>query len=304
MGLWYNGYRNKGKHKESGFMAANREHKDRLFKFIFGNPHYKEWTLSLYNAINGTNYTNVTDIRLTTVDNVVYMGMKNDVSFLISDTMNFYEQQSSYNPNMPMRFLIYIGMVYSKYIETTKGYQRFSSTLQKAPTPKCVCFFNGTADKEDRTVLKLTDAFDGDSDVEVKVLMININYGHNIDLLKACRPLNEYAWLIDKIRENQKAMDNLEDAIDAALNEMDDNALIKPLLVENKAEVRIMFLTEYDEERTMAEKISEGERNHAISSAIRMIKLGKNNLEEIADVMELPLDEVVALSKQIKAVPV
>ena len=73
-------------------MTANREHKDRLFKFIFGNPRYKEWTLSLYNAINGTNYTNAADIRLTTVEDVVYMGMKNDVSFLMGDTMSFYEQ--------------------------------------------------------------------------------------------------------------------------------------------------------------------------------------------------------------------
>ncbi len=167
-------------------MTANREHKDRLFKFIFGNPRYKEWTLSLYNAINGTNYTNAADIRLTTVEDVVYMGMKNDVSFLMGDTMSFYEQQSTYNPNMPMRYLVYIGMVYSKYIETTKDYQRYSSALQKAPTPKCVCFYNGTADKEVKKVLKLSDAFDGESDVEVKVLMININYGHNIDLLKAC----------------------------------------------------------------------------------------------------------------------
>ena len=126
-------------------MAINREHKDRLFKFIFGNPQNLEWTLSLYNAINETHYTNAKDIKLTTIENVVYMGMKNDVSFLIGDTMSFYEQQSSYNPNMPMRYLIYIGMVYSKYIENTEEYNIYSNTLQKAPTPKCICFYNGTA---------------------------------------------------------------------------------------------------------------------------------------------------------------
>ena len=284
-------------------MTANREHKDRLFKFIFGNPRYKEWTLSLYNAINGTNYTNAADIRLTTVEDVVYMGMKNDVSFLMGDTMSFYEQQSTYNPNMPMRYLVYIGMVYSKQIETTKDYQRYSSALQKAPTPKCVCFYNGTAAKEVKKVLKLSDAFDGESDVEVKVLMININYGHNIDLLKACRPLNEYAWFVDKVRYYQKELDNLEDAVDAALDEMDDNSLLKPFLVENKAEVKRMCITEYDEERTMAEKISEGEHKRAVTVALTMLKNGES-VEKTNLYSGLPIEEVIALSKQVKTVPV
>ena len=88
---------------------ANREYRDRLFKFIFGNPENRDWTLSLYNAINGSDYTDATQIRYTTVEDAVYMNMKNDVSFLVADTMSFYEQQSTFNPNMPMRFLIYAG---------------------------------------------------------------------------------------------------------------------------------------------------------------------------------------------------
>ena len=72
--------------------GMNRQYKDRLFKFIFGNPENKEWTLSLYNAINGSSYTNPDDIKLTTIEDAVYMNMKNDVSFLITDKMNFYEQ--------------------------------------------------------------------------------------------------------------------------------------------------------------------------------------------------------------------
>ncbi|MBP5426844.1 MAG: hypothetical protein J6Y29_02990, partial [Clostridiales bacterium] len=56
----------------------NRKYKDRLFKYIFGNPEKKEWTLSLFNAISGLDYTNAEDIKLTTIDNFIYMGMKND----------------------------------------------------------------------------------------------------------------------------------------------------------------------------------------------------------------------------------
>ena len=134
---------------DSLYINVNREHKDRLFKFIFGNPENKAWTLSLYNAINGSSYDNPDDIKFTTIEDVVYMKMKNDVSFLVSGEMNFYEQQSTFNPNMPMRFFIYAGMVYAKYVENSRNYHRYSSELQKAPTPKCICFYNGSANKEE-----------------------------------------------------------------------------------------------------------------------------------------------------------
>ena len=113
---------------------VNREYKDRLFKFIFGNPERKEWTLNLYSAINGSNYTDKNDIEINTIDNVVYMKMKNDVSFLVDDALNLYEQQSSYNPNIPMRFLIYAGMLYDKYVRQRKIYL-YSSNLKPMPTP-------------------------------------------------------------------------------------------------------------------------------------------------------------------------
>ena len=98
--------------------GVNYHSKDRLFRFIFGNPENKAWTLSLYNAVNGSSYTDPETILITTIENILYMGMKNDLSFLISEIMNFYEQQSTYNPNIPIRFLMSAGMIYSKYIET------------------------------------------------------------------------------------------------------------------------------------------------------------------------------------------
>ncbi len=241
-------------------IGANREYRDRLFKFIFGNPQNKEWTLSLYNAVNGSHYTDASAIKLNTIENAVYMSMKNDVSFLIDNTMNFYEQQSTFNPNMPMRFLIYAGMIYSKYVEESKYYHRYSSAQQKAPTPKCVCFYNGTADKEDKITLSLSDSFDEGSDIEVKVTMININFGHNKALLDACKPLKEYAWFVDKVRSDQQTMETLEEAVDAALEELPDDSLIKPFLVANKAEVKRMCITEYDEARTFAEQREEGRK--------------------------------------------
>jgi predicted transposase/invertase (TIGR01784 family) len=241
--------------------TTNREYRDRLFKFIFGNPNNKAWTLSLYNAINGSSYTDPDDIQLTTLEDAVYMGMKNDVSFLVADTMSFYEQQSTFNPNMPMRFLIYAGMVYSRFVKESKEYNRYSPSQQFAPTPKCVCLYNGTAEKEDRIVLKLSDSFkSGTSDIEVTVTMINVNYGHNNKLMADCELLKEYAWFVDGVREHQNKGETLENAVDLALDEMPESFNIKPFLIANKAEVKFMCITEYDEEELIRANVEEGIR--------------------------------------------
>ena len=125
-------------------MAIEREYKDRLFKFIFGNEKHKEFTLSLYNAINRTSYTSTDDIEITTIENAVYMGMHNDLSFIVADSMNLYEQQSTYNPNMPLRMLIYAGQLYDKFLET-KGLKDnvYNSSMLQIPYPKLIVFYNG-----------------------------------------------------------------------------------------------------------------------------------------------------------------
>ncbi len=250
-------------------MATNRKHKDRLFKLIFGSDARKGWTLSLYNAVNGTSYENEDDILLTTIEDVVYMGMKNDVSFIVGEMMNMYEQNSTVCPNMPMRFLIYAGMLYAKYVQDMRNkINLYSSRQQKIPVPKFVCFYNGKTEEPDRKILELKNAFEGeaDADISVKVTMLNINSGRNKELMEACQTLREYAWLIQEIRDNQAEMSSIEDAVDKALDSMPEDFQIKPLLDANRAEVRQMCITEYDEARTMemfreegkAEGIAEG----------------------------------------------
>ncbi len=104
------------------------DYKDRLFKFIFGNPENKKWTLSLYNAVNGTDYDDPEMISFNTIGTAVYMRMRNDVSFIISFEMNLWEHQSTFNPNMPMRFLIYAGNLYDKFAATSV-YYKYSGRL-------------------------------------------------------------------------------------------------------------------------------------------------------------------------------
>ncbi len=132
----------------------NREYKSRLFAFIFGREENKKWTLDLYNAINGSAHANLEDITINTMEDVIYLGMKNDLSLLVSETvtlyrtMEFYEQQSSLNPNMPIREFLYAGKLYDKYIYMAK-LRRYGKKLMSLPIPKLVTFYNGEDALED-----------------------------------------------------------------------------------------------------------------------------------------------------------
>lgn len=241
----------------------NRRHKDRLFSFLFGGEENKEWTLSLYNAVNGSDYADANQIEITTIEDAVYMGMKNDISFLLHGQMSLWEQQSSFNPNMPVRELMYMGKLYDKYIHR-HGLNIYGKTTVELPLPKLVVFYNGTDRQEDDTLLRLSDAFAGgaraeESDIEVRVRMLNINKGHNRKLMEACRVLSEYAWFVQEMRDNAAEAD-IEAAVDRAIEAMPDDFQIKDFLTGNRAEVKDMCITEYNEEETMQMFKEEGKK--------------------------------------------
>ena len=277
-----------------------QDYKDRLFKFIFGNPENKQWTLSLYNAINGTSYTNPEDIQFNTIGNAVYMRMKNDISFIVAFEMDLWEHQSSFNPNMPMRFFIYAGRLYEKYIAASDYYQ-YSSSLQPVPRPVYLCFYNGTMEQPESQVLRLSDAYEGEGDIEVKVTMLNINYGKNQQLMNACEPLKEYAWLVDAVRRHQSEKMDLDVAVDAALDEMPDEFVIKPFILENKADLKSMFLTEYNEEKVMEKERQEGTKQKEAEVreqvATDLLKEGGMSASFIARISRLSEEAVRKLAK-------
>ena len=224
--------------------------------------------------------------------------MKNDVSILLADTMNFYEQQSTYNPNMPMRFLVYAGMVYSAYIQDPENdINIFSKTQQMFPVPHLVCLYNGTDDYPDRIILHLTDAFDHPelSDISIDVTMLNINYGRNEDLMASCRPLQEYAVFIENIRSSQRILKDIEAAVDQAIISLPDDSIIKPSIIANKAEVKRMFITEYDEAATMEkfrrEARREADRERMESDARGMYEEGLQP-DAIARVLKTSIEDV------------
>ena len=287
---WYNIILKEKNPMEKGI---KKEYRDRLFKYIFGNGEHKEWALSLYNAVNNTQHTDADLIEFNTIQDAVYMGMKNDISFLFDNAISLYEQQSTYNPNMPARFLIYIGMVYDKYVNSYTS--RFSTKLQKLPAPKCICFYNGKKDTEDKCILKLSDSFEPGKkgDAEIEVTMLNINYGHNQELLEACTPLSEYSLLISLISKNMETNPK-EKAVDMAIDALPENSVLKQFLLDNKAEVRRMCITEYDEREAFARQKEEGREEVVVS----LFKKGKLSSEEAAEELGISVSEFEKLAAE------
>ena len=227
-------------------VSINRTYKDRLFKIIFED---KKELLSLYNALTGKNYQNPDELEINTIDDVIYMHLKNDMSFILDDWQNLFEQQSTFNPNQPLRGFFYFADLYNfKYF----GKKIYSTRLLKIPTPQYIVFYNGTTNMPDRKELRLSDAFQQPTeqpDIEVVAHMLNINYGHNKELMERCRKLKEYAQFIDIIRHylrENKQWSN-EQAISKAIDDCIQNNILRDILQKERLRVMASILSEFDE---------------------------------------------------------
>ena len=227
-------------------VTINRSYKDRLFKIIFED---KKELLSLYNALTGKNYQNPDELEINTIDDVIYMHLKNDMSFILDDWQNLFEQQSTFNPNQPLRGFFYFADLYKvKYF----GKKIYSTRLLKIPTPQYIVFYNGTTNMPDKKELRLSDAFQQPTtqpDIEVVAHMLNINYGHNKELMERCRKLKEYAQFIDIIRHylrENKQWSN-EQAISKAIDDCIKNNILRDILQKERLRVMASILSEFDE---------------------------------------------------------
>ena len=292
---------------------TNGKYKDRLFKFIFGNPENREWTLSLYNAVNGSNYENADDIRYNTIDDAIYMNMKNDMSFIIEDTMSLYEQQSTYCPNMPLRFLMYLAKLYERYV-TAEDLYLYGKTLKRIPKPKCICFYNGKDKKKDRCILRLSDMYfentkvkdEIEGIVELEVIMINVNFGHNKKLMEQCKPLYEYSFLVNRIKfhidriKKEKGECVLEEAIDSAIEDLPKNFKILEFILANRMEVKDMCLFEFDQEHAMKSEREEGRAEERIRLLVKFIKDDILTIEQAATEAGISVEEFRKLLDKIQ----
>ena len=225
--------------------TANRNYKDTVFRMLFSD---RKNLLSLYNAVSGSHYDDPEKLEIVTLENAIYMGMKNDLAFIIDTDLFLYEHQSTYNPNMPLRDLFYISSEYQKLVDKRSLY---SSVLQKIPAPQFIVFYNGTEKKKDSWVNHLSEAFEnlsGAPKLELEVLTININEGHNSELMEQCQTLREYAQYVACVRRYAKEFE-LNEAVKLAVDECIRNNILSEFLRANKSEVIAMSIFEYDEER-------------------------------------------------------
>ena len=225
-------------------VKATKKYKDTIFRMLFEN---KENLLSLYNAVTGRSYEDAKELEIVTLDNAVYMGMKNDLAFLLDLHISLYEHQSTKNPNMPLRDLFYISLEYQKYVSDKSLY---SSALLKIPAPVFIVFYNGAEDMEERTELRLSQAyehFEGEPNLELKVMVLNINAGHNAELMEQCRMLKEYAQYVARVRGYTASM-KLEEAVRRTIKECIAEGILADFLRKNRAEVEMVSILEYDKE--------------------------------------------------------
>ena len=288
--------------------AFNRQYQDRLFKAIFGREEHKDWLLSLYNALNGSFYTDPSAIEINTIEGIIYVTMKNDISFLIDSQLNLYEQQSSYNPNMPLRGLMYFSQLYQKYISRQRK-DIYSCALLKIPTPQFIVIYTGSTELDDVKELKLSDSFevpDTSGRFEWTATVVNISKGHSRKLLEQCPPLRDYAVYVSRIKGNVAAGMTKEDAVNEAVNFAIRNDFLDGYFKLQKAEVLNMSLTEFDQEEYdrnrfndgkeagIAIGIAEGKRDAALQNA-RNFKYKNIPVDIIAECTGLSVEQVNAL---------
>lgn len=278
---------------------VNQKHKDRLFLRLFQE---KQALLSLYNAVNRSNYSDPELLEITTLEDVLYIGIKNDVSFLIDNCMNLYEAQSSWNPNMPLRGLFYFSRLYSSYVES-RHLDIYSRTQLSLPEPRYIVFYNGTDMKTEQTILSLSSSFQKRNHkgqapcLECTATVVNINYGHNQELLNSCQALFEYSYLIQRIRDFLSRGMILEAAVDSAVEDCIQNGILADFLIRHREEAKFMILSEYNEELHLKTLYEDGlkqgklegktEAQNNISALLRQLLLA-NRMDDVKKVAEDP----------------
>ena len=278
---------------------TNRLYKSRLFVMIFEE---KKKLLELYNAVSGKHYEDPELLEINTLDNAIYMSMKNDISFLIDARLALYEHQSTYSPNLPLRVFLYLEYLYSDMIRNVNLY---SSKKVQLPTPHFVVFYNGERKQPDRKILKLSDLYsvvEKEYKLNLEVLMLNINSGHNPELMESCHTLWEYAEYTNRVRTYAKEM-AVDKAVEQAVTECIQEGILKEFLEKNKAEAMKVSIYEYDEERHIRQEREEAweEGREAVLQSLIRKKLEKGkSLREIADELETEEDEIRRLIESIE----
>ena len=267
---------------------TNDKYKDALFRIIFGD--YKENALSLYNAINGSDYTDVSDLMITILKDALFISIKNDVSFLFNNDMSLYEHQSTLCPNIPLRGLGYFADLYQMYLGgVDKAAKRmYSDYPVSIPAPRFYVFYNGKKWNAERKDLYLSDLYDGDGDIEVVAHMINVNSGHNKEIMDRCKPLADYAELVKRIRDNLDQGFSKEEAVRMAIDSCIADGILEDILRKERARVVNSLIRGLTEEEV--KELREWEIEHSYELGLEK-GLEKGHIQRGYEAVDLLVDE-------------
>lgn len=268
----------------------NREYKSDVFSLLMQKP---EYALDVYNALNGTNYENEELIEILQLEKGISLTIRNDASFIIDSHLNLYEHQSTYNPNMPVRYLIYIAFLLEKML---KEQNLFGKKRVMIPLIHCVVFYNGVEKQPARQVLKLSDSYCHSvecPDLELTCVMININATFNDELLAACSVLKGYMIFVDKVRKYLKFM-NHDEAIERGIDECIEEDVLKDFFTVHRQEVLKVAMLDYTFERQIElekrDSYAEGrteERSKGIRAMVNILtKMGVSTDQALNSICE------------------
>ncbi len=225
--------------------VSNSEHKSSAFTTYFSNP---ENAAKLYAALEGIEVS-PDEIRFATLQGVLFLARKNDLAFTVKNKiLVISEHQSTVNNNMPLRDVIYYGRTAEKLVEPENMYR---TSLIKIPTPEFYVFYNGIANYPEEKILKLSDAYIENRDepmLELKVKVINVNLPVNHPLLERCRPMYEYSWFIQRIRDHIAESMGRDEAITQAILDCEREGIMVEFLKEHGTEAVNMLFTEFNME--------------------------------------------------------
>ena len=280
----------------------NRLYKARLFVMIFED---KKKLLELYNAVSGKHYEDPELLEINTLENAIYMSMRNDLSFLIDARLSLYEHQSTYSPNHALSFLFYLSDILSGM--TADANLKKKKKVQ-IPAPRFVVFYNGEEEQPDRQILKLSELYAVKEEVpklEMEILMLNVNQGHNPELMEACHTLWEYAEYTGRVRKYAKDQP-IAEAVERAITECIREGVLKEFLEKNRREAKNVSIYEYDQEKHIRQEREEaweagerkGEENKLKNQIQKKLAKGKS-VSEIAEALEEEEDTIQRLVKEL-----
>jgi hypothetical protein len=200
-----------------------------------------------------------TAIEDVTLDNAIFMEQINDLALRVGSVLLlFFEHQSTSVNNMCVRLLLYCARTYEKLLERRALYQTEKITI---PYPYFVALYNGRKDYPDMQTMNLSDSFEDASELlgadltstlrcvaplELTLTVININKGHNSELIAKSEILSGYIEFIDRVTRYKDSGMERSEAITKAVRECISEGILKDYLIHHGSEVENMLITEWD----------------------------------------------------------